>query len=131
MLESALTAAERRRVETLPAPSRWPLFLRYWTHKEAILKYAGTGLTISPTTVAVAPPGLAQWVQLGHPEDGRIAVWVSPLDVGDGYDGALASSHEFDAVVVRPVVLRQPARCPGQRHSRLTGKHPDFSIVGT
>jgi len=103
LLDLALTPGERRRVEILPPAARWRLFLRYWTHKEAILKSLGTGLSISPRAVTLAPPTVDQWGQLLPPQARRTAVWVRPLDVGAGHEAALASSREFDQVVLQPI----------------------------
>jgi 4'-phosphopantetheinyl transferase len=51
LVDHALTASERARLDAVPAPDRAESFLRIWTRKEAILKAAGTGLGIDPRRV--------------------------------------------------------------------------------
>lgn len=101
LLNAALTGAERGYVEGLPIAARWPAFLRYWTQKEAVLKTIGTGLSINPTSLQLAPSATAQWARFAAPEAGRAAVWVSPVDVG-GDPAAVASTRGLDTVIVRP-----------------------------
>jgi 4'-phosphopantetheinyl transferase len=97
LLSAALTGAERRHVESLPAAARWPGFLRYWTHKEAVLKSIGTGLAVDPTSVEIA----GKWARFVAAEAGRSPVWVCPLDLG-GYPAAVASTGPLDPVTVQP-----------------------------
>ncbi len=61
------TPAERRSVEAAPAELRNRRCLEIWTRKEAYLKATGTGLTVSPASVEVAPAG---------PRPARIGGWV-------------------------------------------------------
>jgi 4'-phosphopantetheinyl transferase len=105
LLDAALTGAERRYVDSVPAGARWPALLRYWTQKEAVLKSIGTGLSINPACVELAPSATAQWARFVAPESGRAAVWVSPVDVG-GDPAAVASPRALDTVVVRRFTCR-------------------------
>ncbi|MCW3053866.1 MAG: 4-phosphopantetheinyl transferase superfamily protein [Chthonomonadales bacterium] len=75
----------------LPA-DRERAFLRLWTHKEAILKTLGTGLSVSPERIEVILP-LEEPVQLwkGIPEMEEIADWsLCELSVQEDYAAALA-----------------------------------------
>ena len=76
------TPAERRSVERAPAELRNRRCLEIWTRKEAYLKATGSGLTVSPASVEVAPAG---------PEPARIGDWVvHQLAAGTGLAAAVA-----------------------------------------
>jgi len=70
MTEIALSAEERKTLARMPEALRSRHFLRYWTLKEAILKAAGVGLSVSPHTVIVdagsSPAVLALPAALGQ-----------------------------------------------------------------
>lgn len=54
LLTECLTDDEARPLATLSFDRRRSAFLRYWVHKEAFLKCAGTGFSVSPKEVHVA-----------------------------------------------------------------------------
>jgi 4'-phosphopantetheinyl transferase len=72
LVEQALTKRERRQLDALIASERAESFVRQWTRKEAILKAAGTGLSIDPRTVEL--DGLQ--VRAVPPELGRAPAWA-------------------------------------------------------
>ncbi|MEO1591916.1 MAG: 4'-phosphopantetheinyl transferase superfamily protein [Cyanobacteria bacterium J06632_22] len=78
-----LTAAEIPTLEQLPMAQRQPIFLQYWTAKEAYLKAIGCGLTQSLTSVSLqlAPPKL-----ISVPESGN---WILQLFALDGAAAAV------------------------------------------
>jgi len=67
-------------------------FLRLWTHKEAILKALGAGLSVSPERIEVTlPPEEPVQLLKGIPEMGEIANWsLCELSVQEEYAAALA-----------------------------------------
>jgi 4'-phosphopantetheinyl transferase len=76
------TPAERASVEKTPVELRNRRCLEIWTRKEAYLKATGSGLTVSPASVEVAPAG---------PGPARIGDWVvHQLAAGSGIAAAVA-----------------------------------------
>ncbi|SFJ92599.1 phosphopantetheine--protein transferase domain-containing protein [Bradyrhizobium sp. cf659] len=76
LIEVALSPEERRTFARTPEALRSRLFLRYWTLKEAILKAAGVGFSVSPHTLVVdagsSPAVLAVPDALGPAEQWHI-----------------------------------------------------------
>jgi 4'-phosphopantetheinyl transferase len=109
LVNSVLSAGERR---ALSATSRawWPwAFTRYWSRKEALLKATGDGLAISLERITVtAPceePALLAWA---HPRRPPAALHLYDLEPAEGgYCAALAtlgaplsrSDHDGDALL--------------------------------
>jgi 4'-phosphopantetheinyl transferase len=54
LVAECLTQEEARRLRGLASAQRRNAFVRYWIHKEAFLKCAGTGFSVSPNEVHVA-----------------------------------------------------------------------------
>lgn len=54
LMAECLTEAEARPLSSLSPGQRRNAFLRYWVHKEAFLKCAGTGFSVSPKEVHVS-----------------------------------------------------------------------------
>lgn len=54
LMAECLTQEEARPLSSLSAEKRRNAFLRYWVHKEAFLKCAGTGFSVSPKEVHVS-----------------------------------------------------------------------------
>jgi 4'-phosphopantetheinyl transferase len=54
LMAECLTQEEARPLNSLSAEQRRNAFLRYWVHKEAFLKCAGTGFSVSPKEVHVS-----------------------------------------------------------------------------
>lgn len=81
-----LTPAERRVLA--PLGDRVGSLTRWWVRKEAVLKASGEGLTVEPTTLQMSAPDeepeLLGWQGRAVP-----ALWMSDLDVGDGYEAAV------------------------------------------
>lgn len=77
-----------------------------WTRKESLLKACGSGLRVDPRLVRLSgpdePPRVLECPGLGVPVD---RVWMSDLDVGDGWAGALTV---LSAVPAAPAA-RSPA----------------------
>jgi 4'-phosphopantetheinyl transferase len=112
LVELALTPAERRHLALARARDRWRWFLRCWTRKEAVLKLAGTGLSVPLQDVVVDPSGP------GGPVDLRVegwtgtAVWAGDLDLGPDFVGAVASAGpapDLRVAELRPAELRAAA----------------------
>jgi 4'-phosphopantetheinyl transferase len=79
------TPEEYRLLAALPDPERLPVFLRYWTRKEALVKMLGEGLQLPTATAGVAP-----------------APWVQDLEgVEPGYTAAVASAFSPSAIRVQ------------------------------
>lgn len=73
-----------------------------WVRKEALLKATGDGLAVDPRTIRLsdpdAAPKLLEWV--GGPAPAT--VWMSDLDIADGYRAAVTViCEEAQAVTVR------------------------------
>ncbi|WP_139185713.1 4'-phosphopantetheinyl transferase family protein [Sanguibacter gelidistatuariae] len=81
-----LTPAERRVLGELE--DRVGALTRWWVRKEAVLKASGEGLTIEPTTLQMSAPDEAPQL-LGWQGRPVPALWMSDLDVGDGYEAAV------------------------------------------
>lgn len=81
-----LTPAERQLLGELG--DRVGALTRWWVRKEAVLKASGEGLTVEPTALQMSAPDeapqLLGWQ--GHPVP---ALWMSDLNVGDGYEAAV------------------------------------------
>jgi len=92
---------EQDQFRTMRPADRERAFLRLWTHKEAMLKTLGAGLSISPDRIEVTLP-LEEPVRLvkGIPEMEEIADWsLCELSVQEDYAAALA-------VRARPIAVR-------------------------
>jgi 4'-phosphopantetheinyl transferase len=74
MCDLVLAAEEQAALRKTPQALRSHLFLRYWTLKEALLKAAGLGLTVSPNKVII-DPGPAPTVLSVPPALGAAAHW--------------------------------------------------------
>jgi 4'-phosphopantetheinyl transferase len=94
LVDQALTASERARLDAVPAPDRAGTFLRAWTRKEAILKAAGTGLGIDPRQVELDGLDVVALPEELGPAGGWTLVDV-PLP---GYAAALACRGALDGV---------------------------------
>lgn len=70
------STAELAALDRLPAVDYDPAFARLWTHKEALVKAIGCGLSLSLPAIefAFTPAGSLQLVQ-GIPEIGSISEW--------------------------------------------------------
>ena len=100
--ENALTSNELFELERDDGARRTPLFLRYWTLKEALLKAVGVGLAIEPRLIELsAPPAPARVVQLpnglGQPKDWALHELELP-----GYVAALAVDRPSATVSLAP-----------------------------
>lgn len=101
LLDYALAADERNRVQDAPGETRATAFLHHWTGKEAVLKALGTGLEVDPGTVPVPamPAGGRVTVTLpGTPAP--VTLWVRGVDVGAGYVCSLAATQQLRDVQV-------------------------------
>ncbi|WP_454625857.1 4'-phosphopantetheinyl transferase family protein [Bradyrhizobium cenepequi] len=81
MSELVLAAEEQAVLRKTSAVSRSRLFLRYWTLKEALLKAAGLGLTVSPNEVILDAGPIPTVLSL-PPALGPVAQWhlIAPSD---------------------------------------------------
>lgn len=85
------SAAEARKLRTLPEEQKVEAFFRCWTRKEAYVKARGEGLTIPLNSFDLTfapgePPALLRVA--GHPEE--LQRWrLYNLTPGEGYSGAL------------------------------------------
>lgn len=100
-----LTAAERAYVSEQPPETRWVLFLRCWTRKEAVLKAAGLGLggTVNLTDVDVDPAS-REWTSVQLPTDGVTGTaWtIVDLPVSEEVSGAVAGpAQDWGPVLLR------------------------------
>ncbi len=82
-----LSATERAVLKDLSAEAARDAFFRAWTRKEAVLKAAGVGLSVSPTSLEVLPVEVRS-VRLGSQQ-----WWVSDLEMGSAYRGAIAGAR--------------------------------------
>jgi 4'-phosphopantetheinyl transferase len=81
--------------------SQRELFFRIWTRKEAVLKWHGTGLQTSLSSIEVPIDSQCRtWVEL--PQSGQ-RCWLQQLDAPTGYSAAVATSHAITQVVQRRV----------------------------
>lgn len=84
-----LTPAERRVLTGRDDHLQVGALTRWWVRKEAVLKASGEGLTVEPSTLQMSGPDevpqLLGWQ--GRPVP---ALWMSDLDVGAGYEAAVA-----------------------------------------
>ena len=84
-----LTPAERRVLAGWGDHGQVGALARWWVRKEAVLKASGEGLTIDPAALQMSSPDeapqLLRWQ--GRPVP---ALWMSDLDVGAGYEAAVA-----------------------------------------
>lgn len=82
-----LTPAEREVL--LEFPHRDAALTRWWVRKEAVLKATGDGMTLPPPDLEMSAPDehpqLLRWQ--GRPVP---ATWMSDIDVGPGYEAAVA-----------------------------------------
>lgn len=90
-------------VAALPRSGRAAAALRTWTRKEALLKSAGTGLTVDPRLVVLGPASSAPEVValpagLGR-EVGDGSWFLADVDLGPGYLCAVAVAVPGDTVV--------------------------------
>jgi 4'-phosphopantetheinyl transferase len=117
MVRTALSPAERRDLQRLPPPQRLRQFFRYWTHKEALLKALGTGLSRPPTAVELRPTPRGALRVVQCTADAGRAGCVRELHLGADYCGAVAAAdgaalhvawHVWDA---RPARSAAPGGC--------------------
>jgi 4'-phosphopantetheinyl transferase len=94
LLELALTPAERRRLDQVPASDQWRAFLRYWTRKEAVLKQLGIGLSAPLHDVAVDPAGPDGRINLRVDGWAGAQVWASGFELGATHVGAVATAGQ-------------------------------------
>lgn len=89
--EHILAPAERQRIAEAPWADRLPGFFVTWTRKEAVLKAAGYGLSVPPSTVELSPPShpprLLRWAN-SRPLPGPVQ--LCDLNPGPGYTASLA-----------------------------------------
>jgi 4'-phosphopantetheinyl transferase len=72
-------------------------FFRCWTRKEAVLKAIGVGI-IFPLDLFRVPmeEDVAAWIDVPpHASNAASRYWLASLDPGDGYVGAVATTHEL------------------------------------
>jgi 4'-phosphopantetheinyl transferase len=84
-----LSEAERRILEARPPAQRAPLFMRYWTRKEAVAKALGVGLAIDFRSIEVDIDAVEQRVALDS-ASGRVEVELIGVCVDAGYLAAVA-----------------------------------------
>lgn len=105
--EAVLTPAERAELARLPAADQSAGLIRYWARKEAVLKATGDGLSVGPRRLSVSapdrPPRLLDWSAKVELAGGLDAVYLSDLDFGPGYRGAVATLGRPTRVVERDV----------------------------
>ena len=89
LARQCLAADELRALEALPAADRSSSFLQSWTRKEACLKALGSGLQIEPASFSVGRATDATEASIATPS-GMCSVHVHPVEVADGWVGALA-----------------------------------------
>ena len=86
-----LTPAEAAAVAGASPAAMEPLFLRYWTAKEAVLKAAGTGLSVPLADFCVAPPDTQpRPITPLKPHAALAGLAVASLPAPDGYVAALS-----------------------------------------
>ncbi|MDM4718647.1 4'-phosphopantetheinyl transferase superfamily protein [Micromonospora sp. WMMA1363] len=88
----ALASEERKALVSHDEADRLPVFVRYWTRKEALLKATGDGLMVDPAAIMVTrpdqPAGLLRWAaEPAPPATPHLADLAAP----PGYAAALAS----------------------------------------
>lgn len=101
--EGWLSPVEVTALRALPAAERAVAATRCWTQKEAVLKAAGTGLSLPPSAVPTSP-GRARI---------RSGEWfVSPVCVPSGYVATLACATRISTPgpAIRPRPLRMTGR---------------------
>lgn len=81
--------------QTLPPVAQPDAFYRLWTIKEAVLKAAGCGFSVSPadidTGACITPPDNLEYLTVSLPDHGS---WeVTSFSAADGYPAAVAVPH--------------------------------------
>jgi 4'-phosphopantetheinyl transferase len=89
LARQCLTSAECRELQALPADARPLALLRRWTRKEACLKALGTGLSIEPSTFAVALDADETAVSIATLH-GSVDVLLRAVEPAPGWVGAVA-----------------------------------------
>jgi len=90
-----LSTAEQRRLEARPGAQRAARFLRYWTHKEAVAKALGAGLTLDFRTIEIDLDAPEQHVVVCD-RTGRAEVEVFEVAVGASHHAAAAVCIQSD-----------------------------------
>ncbi len=107
LVRVTLSPRERDALDRLPPPQRLRQWFRYWTHKEAVLKATGAGLSLPPTAVELAPDRRGTLRVVRCDAAPRGARCVRELHLGPRYCGAVAA--EADTLHVVWHRWRQPA----------------------
>ena len=100
LAERFFSVRERAGLRALPDHLRVAGFFACWTRKEAFLKATGEGLSFPLTDFSVSThPDLPPQVEeiRGDIEAGK-KWFLTDIDVGDGYRGAMASDASFSVV---------------------------------
>jgi 4'-phosphopantetheinyl transferase len=87
-----LSAEEKVQIRETPKNIRCKKMYTYWTRKEALLKFMGTGLAIDPKDIdVIKQSGQSDWVMQPNQIIGSHRQWsLLDLDLGSGYAASLA-----------------------------------------
>jgi 4'-phosphopantetheinyl transferase len=112
LVDHALTARERRRLQRVAPAGRAHAFLSMWARKEALLKAAGVGLSVEPArieldgdSVVAVPPELGtagEWTVTTVPLDG----YVAAVAVRCGRPRPPASSRRIGDSLRKPQIVQ-------------------------
>jgi phosphopantetheinyl transferase len=101
LFEYALTPGERQHLEEVPPSDRTPLFLSYWTGKEAVLKAIGTGLQVAPHVVGLPAPAAWRTNAVTVPRSPQLRLWIQRLDVDAASVCTLATDGQTRSTTLR------------------------------
>src|SRR2546423_6082553 len=106
LAQRTLSVAERRAMQRSAKEDRAREFFPLWARKEAVLKAAGLGLSVSPQQVEVRP---GQLIELPPALDGDRSQWrVSDFSTQPGYAAAVAVTLSGPDLAVSVPVRASP-----------------------
>jgi 4'-phosphopantetheinyl transferase len=98
LIERVLSTSERQKLEHTHANRKLDLFFKYWTSKEALLKFLGVGLSLDPTKLEIRQRG-DRFFSTRFPQ-----ISLQPLQMIDGnFVGFLAHTQQNLYVVCRDI----------------------------